>query len=100
MYNNIDSLLNNFDLTANASVKLIYNDFLNSIQNIDRLNDEHTIYLRFQHCLDKLKQRLEGKAREYISENQNILTIDWFQKKIIYIIKCHMQEFSQMVRLA
>ncbi|WPQ61287.1 hypothetical protein SIO70_23295 [Chitinophaga sancti] len=98
MQNKAENLLHTFDETAYVSVNLIYTEFLNSIKHVDRMKNEHTVQLWIGQYMGRLKQGLEGKAKEYISRNRDIPTIDWFQKKIIYLISVHLQEFSQMVR--
>lgn len=98
MYNNTESILNNFDKTAYISVNLIYSEFLNSIKYVDRMTNEHEVEKAIGRYMDRLKQNLEGNALEYIARNRNIPTIDWFQKKLIYMIRLHLLEFSQMVR--
>lgn len=98
MNNNADTLLNNFDEAACDSVNLMYTEFLISIQHVDRMKHENTVQLWSNKYMDRLKQRLEGTALEYISGNRDIRTIDWFQKKLMYMIRLHLQEFSQMVR--
>jgi hypothetical protein len=98
MNNNADALLNNFDEAACVSVNLMYTEFLISIQHVDRMKHENAVHLWSSKYIDRLKQRLEGTAQEYISGNRDILTIDWFQKKLMYMIRLHLQEFSQMVR--
>lgn len=98
MHDNTDSILDNFDKAAFIAVNLIYSEFLNAIKHIDRMTNEYAIEMSISQYMDRLKQRLEGNAIEYISRNRNIPTIDWFQKKLIYMIKLHLQEFSQMAR--
>lgn len=98
MNNNIDTLLHNFDENGHVSVILIYTEFLTSIQNVDRMKDEYAVQVWIGKYMDRLKQKLEGNAREYLSNNSHIPTIDWFQKKLVHIIRQHLQEFSQMVR--
>ena len=98
MHNTAESLLNNFEETANISVNQVYAEFLISIKHIDRLKNENTVQLWIRRHMDRLKQKLDGKALEYISGNRDIPTIDWFQKKLMYIIRFHLQEFSQMAR--
>ncbi|SFW65126.1 hypothetical protein [Chitinophaga sancti] len=100
MRNNIEILLFNFDETALVAVNSVYNEFLISIKNVDRLKDENTVQLWVRKYMDRLKQRLDSKALEYISNNRNIPTPDWFQKRMLYMIQLHLQEFSQMVRYA
>lgn len=98
MQNKAENLLHTFDETAYVSVNLIYTEFLNSIKHVDRMKNEHMVELSIGQYMGRLKLGLEGKAMEYISRNRDIPTIDWFQKKIIYLIRVHLQEFSQMVR--
>lgn len=98
MRNNIEILLFNFDETADVAVNLMYAEFLISIRNVDRLKDENTVQVWVGRYMDRLKQRLDSKALEYISNNRNIPTLDWFQKRLLYVIQRHLQEFSQMVR--
>lgn len=98
MHSNVETLLNNFDEAACVSVNLIYTEFLISIKHVDRMKHENTVHLWSGKYMDRLKQRLEGKAHEFISTNRNLPTIDWFQKKMMYMIRLHLQEFSQMVR--
>jgi hypothetical protein len=98
MHNNTENILINFDETAYVSVNLIYSEFLNSIKYVDRMRNEHAVEMSISQYSDRLKQRLEGNALDYIAKNRNILTIDWFQKKLIYLIRQHLMEFSQMAR--
>lgn len=62
------------------------------------MTDEYAVEITISQYMERLKQRLNGSALEYISRNRNIPTIDWFQKKLIYMIRLHLMEFSQMVR--
>jgi hypothetical protein len=98
MQNSTENILNNFDNTAYISVKLIYSEFLNSIKHVDRLTNEYVVEMSISKYMERLKQKLEGNALEYIAKNRNIPTIDWFQKKLIYMIRLHLLEFSQMAR--
>lgn len=98
MHNNPESILSNFDETAYVYVNLVYSEFLNSIKYVDRMTNEYAVEMSISQYMDRLKQTLEGNALECIARNRNIPTIDWFQKKLIYMIKQHLQEFSQMVR--
>lgn len=98
MHNNAEQLLYNFDEKATDSVSLIYTEFKVSIQHVDRMKYENTVHLLIAKYMVRLKQRLENSALEFISGNRDIPTIDWFQKKIMFIIKHHLQEFSQMTR--
>lgn len=98
MYNNAETLLNYFGETAHVCVNVTYSEFLISIKHIDRLKNENSMQLWIGKYMDKLKQRLDGKALEYIATNRDIPTIDWFQKKLMYMINSHLQEFNQMVR--
>ncbi|PSL30998.1 hypothetical protein [Chitinophaga ginsengisoli] len=95
MYNQEENLLNNFDVTALASVNSIYTEFLFSIKDVDRQKNENTFQLWLQKYVDKLKQSLEGKALEYISINRHLPTLDWFHKKLTYMISQYLQEFLQ-----
>jgi len=98
MHTNTEILLNDFDETAYVSVNLIYSEFLSSIRNVDRHKDENTVQLWIERHMNRLKQRLDAKALEFISSNRDIPTLDWFRKKLMYIIQLHLQEFSQLVR--
>lgn len=98
MYCSDDEILFNFDKAALGFVNNIYVEFLFSIKDIDRFKNENTFQLWTQKYMHLLKQRLEGKAREFISRNRNLPTIDWFHKKIVYMISQHLREFSQMIR--
>jgi len=98
MYNKEENLLNNFDEMALSFVNSIYTEFLFSIKAIDRLKNENTFQLWLQKYMDKLKQRLEGQALEYIWTNRNLPTIDWFHKKLSYMIGQYLQEFLQRTK--
>lgn len=98
MYCNDDEILFNFDKAALGFVHTIYVEFLFSIKGIDRFRDESTFQLWRQKYMHLLKQRLEGKALEYISRNRSLPTIDWFHKKMVYMISQHLKEFSQMIK--
>ena len=93
MLNHTENLLNNFDKTAHVFVNAIYQEFSFSIKEVDRLKNENTFQLRTRTYMDKLKQELERKALEYISTNRHLPTIDWFHKKLTYMIQQHLQEF-------
>lgn len=94
MYCKDENLLIDFDETAFAYVNLIYGEFLCSIRHIDRLKNENIFQRCTQKYTDALKQRLEGKALEYISTNKDLPTIDWFHKKLVCIIRQYLQDFS------
>lgn len=98
MYYNSEQLLYHFDEKATNAVSLIYTEFRESIQHVDRMKSENTVHLLVDRYMVRLKHRLETNALEFIYGNRDIPTIDWFQKKIMYIIKNHLQEFSQMTR--
>lgn len=98
MHSNTETLLNNFDETAYVFVNLFYTQFCFSIKHVDRLKNENTVQLWVGQYTDSLKQSLESKALEYISRNRDLPTIDWFQKKLMYMIRLHLQEFLQRVR--
>jgi hypothetical protein len=98
MYNKHESLIVDFDETALSFLDSIYQEFLFSIENVDRLRNENTFQLWIQKYVDKLKQRLEGKALDYISINRDLPTIGWFHKKVTYIISQCLQEFLQRTK--
>ncbi|WP_343672393.1 hypothetical protein [Chitinophaga sp.] len=98
MHNNTETLLSNFDETAYVSVNSFYTQFCSSIKHIDRRKNENTVQLWVGQYTDSLKQSLESKAFEYLSRNRDLPTIDWFQKKLMYMIRLHLQEFLQRVR--
>ena len=98
MYHKAEKLLYNFDEEATDSVSLVYTEFKVSIQYVDRMKYENTVQSLVDKYMFQLKHRLESSALEFISRNRDIPTIDWFQKKIMYIIRHHLQEFSQMTR--
>lgn len=95
MYSQSENLLTNFDKTALAFVNSTYMEFSFSVKNVDRWREEHVFQLWIQKYADKLKQRLEGKALEYISVNRDMPTIDWFHKKLVYMIRSFVQDFLQ-----
>ena len=94
MLSHAQNLLNKFDETAHLFVNSIYTEFIFSIKDVDRFKNENTFQLWTRKYTDKLKQALEGKALEYISINRDLPTIDWFHKKLVYMIRIHIQEFS------
>ncbi|MCF6402931.1 hypothetical protein L3C95_08610 [Chitinophaga filiformis] len=98
MYNNEEKLLTNFDRTALASVNALYVEFLSSSKDVDRLKNEDTFQLWIRKYVEKLKRSLEGKALEYISINRDLPTIDWFHKKLAYMIRLYLQEFLQRTK--
>jgi hypothetical protein len=100
MLSHAENLLNNFDETAHLFVNSIYTEFTFSIKEVDRLKNENTFQLWTKKYIDKLKQKLEGKALEYISINRDLPTIDWFHKKLVYMIRLHLQEFSYRAEYA
>ncbi|UPK72110.1 hypothetical protein [Chitinophaga filiformis] len=95
MYSQSETLLTDFDETALAFVNSTYVEFSFSVKNVDRRSNENIFQLWIQRYADKLKQRLEGKALEYISMNRDLPTIDWLHKKIVYMIRRFIQDFLQ-----
>ncbi|SHM71626.1 hypothetical protein [Chitinophaga sp. CF418] len=93
MYSKSEDLLSNFDQAALAFVDSTYVEFSFSVKNVDRLKNENTFQLWIQKYVGKLKQRLEGKALEYISASRDLPTIDWFHKRLAYMIKRFIQDF-------
>jgi hypothetical protein len=100
MLNHAENLLNKFDETAHLFSNSIYTEFIFSIKDVDRFKNENTFQLWTKKYTDKLRQILEGKAMEYISINRNLPTLDWFHKKLSYMIRLHLQEFSSRAQYA
>ncbi|SFO52511.1 hypothetical protein SAMN05428949_5572 [Chitinophaga sp. YR627] len=100
MLSHAENLLNKFDEAANLFVNSIYTEFIFSIKDVDRRKNENTFQLWTKKYTDKLRQILEGKALEYIAINRNLPTIDWFHKKLVYMIRVHIQEFSYRAEYA
>lgn len=98
MYNRDENLLAIFGNTAHTFVNSIYAEFLFSSRNIDRLKNEHV----FQSCtlkyMGQLRLKLEEEARAYISTHRDLPTIDWFHKKLVYLIKQCLQDFLQRTK--
>ncbi|ACU63429.1 hypothetical protein [Chitinophaga pinensis] len=94
MLSHTENLLNTFDETAHLFANSIYTEFIFSIKDVDRLKNENTFQLWTRKYTGKLKQLLEGQAMEYISTNRDLATIDWFHKKLVNMIRLHLQEFS------
>lgn len=95
MYSQTENLLTNFDKLALTFVNSTYQEFSFSVQHVDRRRDENVFQLWIQKYADRLRQRLEGKALEYISVNRNLPTIDWLHKKLVYMIGRFVQDFLQ-----
>ncbi|QHS59400.1 hypothetical protein [Chitinophaga agri] len=95
MYNRDENLLNVFGNTALSFLNAVYAEFLFSIKYVDRRKNEHLVQSSTMKYMDKLRMKLEEKAREYIATNRDLLTIDWFHKKLVYLIKQYLQEFLQ-----
>jgi len=95
MYNKDEKLLINFDEMALAFANSIYADFLFSAKTARSMTNGRAFQLKIGQYVDQLRQRLETKAMEYLSVNRDLQKIDWFNKKLVYMIRQHIQDFQQ-----
>lgn len=92
-------LMLNFNDKAQQLFYHIYEEFVQSVKDIDRQQHEHL----FHQCQGKyaiaLKQRLEQQALNFIADNRTMPTLDRFQKKVPVLIQQYILEFLQQARL-
>lgn len=93
MYTNDESLLFDFHQHALYYIKSLHVEFSSSIKEVDRHRNENTFQMKIQSSANKLKQNLERQALEYISINRHMPTIDWFHKKLGYMIREYIRDF-------